>query len=73
MGVLRLCLVRRKGVTASILQVGAIDVSPLRDQASFTSNTDWTTLEEVATAMLYLCTTEGGVVNGMRLPRAPHR
>jgi NAD(P)-dependent dehydrogenase (short-subunit alcohol dehydrogenase family) len=47
------------GVTANLLQVKAIDVS---------HKGQGTPPEEILAAMLYLCTDEAGMVNGVRLP-----
>ena len=44
-----------RGVTANVLQVRAIDAEHTRP-------------EEIAAAMLYLCSAEAGRVNGVRLP-----
>ena len=59
---------RNKGVTANVLQVRAIDVQHTRDTEPSSSNASWTAPEEIAAAMLYLCSPEAGMVNGVRLP-----
>lgn len=59
---------KAKGVTANILQVRTIDVEHKRENEPTPSNASWTTPEEIAAAMLYLCSDEAGMVNGARLP-----
>jgi 3-oxoacyl-[acyl-carrier protein] reductase len=56
-----------KGVTANILQVRTIDTEHKREKEPSAANATWTTPEEIAAAMLYLCSPEAGVVNGARL------
>jgi len=56
------------GVTANILQVGSIDVERRGEQAPSPASSGWTTPEEIAAAILYLCSPEGGRLNGARLP-----
>jgi NAD(P)-dependent dehydrogenase (short-subunit alcohol dehydrogenase family) len=55
------------GVTANIVQVSAIDIEHQREQAPSPANRHWTTPEEIASAILYLCLEAGGAVNGARL------
>ena len=59
---------RAQGVTANILQVRTIDVAHKREQDPAPSNASWTTPEEIAAAILYLCSPAGGMVSGVRLP-----
>jgi NAD(P)-dependent dehydrogenase (short-subunit alcohol dehydrogenase family) len=56
------------GVTANIIQVRTIDMQHERERAPSAQNAFWTTPEEIAAAMLYLCSDEGQVVNGARIP-----
>jgi|SRR5688500_2417887 len=56
------------GVTANILQVRAIDAKHERDLEPSSKNANWTTPEEINTAMLYLFSNEAHVVNGARIP-----
>jgi NAD(P)-dependent dehydrogenase (short-subunit alcohol dehydrogenase family) len=56
------------GVTANILQVRSIDAKHERDQQPSPKNANWTTPEEISTAILYLCSNEAHVVNGARIP-----
>lgn len=59
-----------QGVTANILRVSAIDDRHQRDRAPSRANAESTTPEEIAAAMLYLCSAEASVVNGVRLSLA---
>ncbi|MFL5732810.1 MAG: SDR family NAD(P)-dependent oxidoreductase [Chloroflexia bacterium] len=56
------------GVTANIVQVHSIDADHERDRERTTRNALWTTPEELAGAILYLCSDEAGVINGARIP-----
>lgn len=56
------------GVTANILQVRAIDVEHKREKTPSPAHAAWTTPEEIVAAMLYLCSEEAGMANGVRLP-----
>lgn len=56
------------GVTANILVVDTIDVQHERDTAPTPKNAKWTTPEEIAAALLYLCADDAHVVNGARIP-----
>lgn len=56
------------GVTANILQVGSIDVEHRREQVPSPALSGWTTPEEIVAAIHYLCSPEGGRLNGARLP-----
>ena len=56
------------GVTANVLIVGTIDEAHERDAAPTARNASWTTPEEIAAALLYLCSDEAAGVNGVRLP-----
>jgi NAD(P)-dependent dehydrogenase (short-subunit alcohol dehydrogenase family) len=59
-----------QGVTANVLQARAIDVEHKRDSEPSATNASWTTPEEIAAAMLYLCSEEAGPVSGERLSLA---
>lgn len=59
---------KEHGVTANILQVRTIDVEHQRLKAPSAANAGWTTPEEIAAAVLYLCAPAGGRVTGARLP-----
>jgi NAD(P)-dependent dehydrogenase (short-subunit alcohol dehydrogenase family) len=48
--------------------VHTIDVEPQRDREPTSRNALWTTPEEIATAILFLCSDKSGMVNGARLP-----
>lgn len=56
------------GVTANILRVRSIDVKHERDNQPSPKTASWTTPEEIAAAILYLCSEEAGMVNGARIP-----
>lgn len=55
------------GVTVNVLRVVAIDVAHERDRQPSARNAGWTTPEEIAAAIRYLCSPEAGVVSGARL------
>ena len=59
---------RGSGVTANTLLVRAIDVKHERDRAPTPKNVSWTTPEEIASMILYLCSDEARMVNGARIP-----
>lgn len=59
---------RNSGVTANTLVVRAIDVQHQRDRAPTPKNVSWTTPEEIASMILYLCSDEAQMVNGARIP-----
>jgi NAD(P)-dependent dehydrogenase (short-subunit alcohol dehydrogenase family) len=56
------------GVTANVLLVQTIDVQHRRDSERTAETAAWTTPEEIASAIVYLCSDAAGVVNGARLP-----
>jgi NAD(P)-dependent dehydrogenase (short-subunit alcohol dehydrogenase family) len=56
------------GVTANILRVRTIDVKHERDQEPAPKNANWTTPEEIAAAILFLCSDAAHVINGARIP-----
>ncbi|HZD57386.1 MAG TPA: SDR family oxidoreductase [Anaerolineales bacterium] len=56
------------GVTANVLRVRSIDVNHERDNRPSPKTASWTTPEEIAAAILYLCSVEAGMVNGARIP-----
>jgi NAD(P)-dependent dehydrogenase (short-subunit alcohol dehydrogenase family) len=60
--------VKAQGVTANVVVVRTIDTPAAREAAPRASTAGWTTPEEIAAAMLYLCSDEAGVVNGARIP-----
>jgi NAD(P)-dependent dehydrogenase (short-subunit alcohol dehydrogenase family) len=59
---------RHTGVTANVLRVRTIDVEHQREHEPPPKNASWTTPEEIAAALLYLCSEEAGQVNGARIP-----
>ena len=56
------------GVTANLLVVRAIDVQHRRDSERTAETVAWTTPEEIASAIVYLCSDAAGVVNGAHIP-----
>ena len=56
------------GVTANVLRVRAIDADGVRDREPSQRTAAWTTAEEIAAAVLYLCSPAAGTVNGARIP-----
>lgn len=58
--------VRGTGVTANVLHVRAIDMDGAHDRGA--GKALKTTPDEIAAAILYLCSEEAGVVNGARIP-----
>jgi len=56
------------GVTANVILVRSIDVEHRRDRDPTSENASWTTPEEIASAVMYLCTDEARMVNGARIP-----
>ena len=56
------------GVTANIILVRSIDVDHKRDRDLAAESPTSTTPEEIAAAIMYLCSDEGRMVNGARIP-----
>ncbi len=56
------------GVTANVILVRGIDVEHARDREPTPDNASWTTPEEIAAAIMYLCSDEARTVNGARIP-----
>ncbi len=56
------------GATANVLVVRAIDVEHVRDREPSPKTAAWTTPEEIAAAIAYLCSDDAHVVNGARIP-----
>ncbi len=56
------------GVTANALRVSTIDAEHARLREPSPSNISWTTPEEIAGTILYLCSEEAGTINGARIP-----
>jgi NAD(P)-dependent dehydrogenase (short-subunit alcohol dehydrogenase family) len=59
---------KNSGVTANVLRVRSIDVEHKREREPSPKNASWTTPEEIAVALLYLCSDEANRVNGARIP-----
>jgi len=60
--------IKGSGVTANVLRVRTIDVNHERENHPAPRIASWTTPEEIAEAVLYLCSDAAGVVNGARIP-----
>ncbi|HUV15107.1 MAG TPA: SDR family oxidoreductase [Pelolinea sp.] len=56
------------GVTANVVRVRIIDEDHQREKNPSAENASWTTPEEISAALEYLCSEEGGTVNGARIP-----
>lgn len=56
------------GVTANVVQVKTIDVEHQRDREPTPRNAVWTTPEEIASTILYLCSDQANMINGARIP-----
>ena len=56
------------GVTANVILVRSIDVGHMRDREPTPENASSTTPEEIAAAIMYLCSDEARTVNGARIP-----
>ena len=56
------------GVTANVLQVRTIDAAHERDSARSPKNASWTTPEEIAAAVRFLCSDAASAVSGARIP-----
>ncbi len=59
---------RGTNVSANILQVRTIDARHERDRERTPENSSWTTPEEIAAAILYLCSEPAQVISGVRIP-----
>ena len=56
------------GITANVVVVKKIDAEHERELAPSPKNATWTTPEEIAAVMHFLCTDEAGAINGARIP-----
>ena len=56
------------GITANMILVKTIDAKHQREQQPSEKNAHWTTPEEIAATLLYLCAEETSVINGARIP-----
>ncbi|MCH8206673.1 MAG: hypothetical protein IH956_06675 [Chloroflexi bacterium] len=54
-------------VTAKVILVRSIDVEHRRDREPTPDNASWTTPEEIAAAIMYLCSDEARIVNCSRI------
>ncbi len=60
--------VKGRGVTANAIRVRAIDARREKLSAPTAKNAFWSTPEEIAEAMLFLCSEAGSMLNGARIP-----
>ncbi len=60
--------VKGSGVTANLLVVNTIDVEHERDRDRSPRTANWTTPEEIASVIVYLCSEEAHTINGARIP-----
>ncbi len=56
------------GVTVNLVAMRAIDEKHERETAPSPKNASWTTPEEAAAVILYLCSDEAAAINGARIP-----
>lgn len=56
------------GVTANLVAVKKIDTEHERESAPSPKNAGWTTPEEMAAVLRFLCSDEAAAVNGVRIP-----
>jgi NAD(P)-dependent dehydrogenase (short-subunit alcohol dehydrogenase family) len=56
------------GVTANLVVVKRIDVDHDREREPSPQNATWTTPEEIAVVMRFLCTDEAAAITGARIP-----
>lgn len=56
------------GVTVNVLRVRTVDAEGLRDREPGPKTASWTTPDEIAAAVLYLCSPAAGAVTGARIP-----
>ena len=56
------------GVTVNVIAVRSIDSTHERETDPSAKNASWTTPEEIAATMLYLCSPDASAINGARIP-----
>ena len=56
------------GVTVNVLRVRTVDAEGLREREADPKTASWTTPDEIAAAVLYLCSPAAGAVTGARIP-----
>ena len=57
-----------RGVTVNLVGVKTIDEKRERETAPSTKNASWTTPDEIAATIRYLCSDEAAAINGARIP-----
>jgi NADP-dependent 3-hydroxy acid dehydrogenase YdfG len=60
--------VKGSGVTANAMRVRAIDAKYEKVESPTSKNAFWSTPDEIAEVMWFLCSEVGGMINGARLP-----
>jgi NAD(P)-dependent dehydrogenase (short-subunit alcohol dehydrogenase family) len=55
------------GVTANLLAVRTIDAEHAREREPSPKNASWTTPEELAASIVFLCSDEAAAINGARI------
>jgi NAD(P)-dependent dehydrogenase (short-subunit alcohol dehydrogenase family) len=59
---------RRKGIAANAILPSIIDTPANRKQMPEADSSRWVTPEQLASLILFLCTEEGGSINGASMP-----
>lgn len=60
--------VKGTGVTSNVIRVRTIDDDHLREKEPSEKNRGWTLPEEIAEMLIFLCSEEGGRINGAIIP-----
>ena len=60
--------VKDSGVTANLVLVRTIDVAHKRQISPSDENKSWTSPEEISATLLFLCSEDGAMINGARIP-----
>jgi NAD(P)-dependent dehydrogenase (short-subunit alcohol dehydrogenase family) len=60
--------IKGTSLTANILRVNAIDVQSLRQKEPSPKTASWTTPEEIADTIAFLCSESAQMINGARIP-----
>jgi hypothetical protein len=61
--------VKGTGVTSNVIRVRTIDDDHLREKEPSEKNWGWTLPEEIAEMLIFLCSEEGGRINGAIIPQ----
>jgi NAD(P)-dependent dehydrogenase (short-subunit alcohol dehydrogenase family) len=60
--------VAHSGVTVNVVSMRTIDEKHERETAATPKNAPWTTPEEIAATIVFLCSNEAATINGVRIP-----